>query len=1191
MWVFKGLVSRKKKGSRWKSPPVSQGIPDYLLREALSRKTEASESKNREETSEVQTKLTVGQPGDKYEQEADATAVKVVEQINAPATEAAVQSKVKPVAKATVMRQGGAGGGGVDSAVEQSVQGSRGSGQGLSEGIKEPMEEAFGANFSGVKVHTDGNANQLNRSLHSRAFATGQDIFFQQGEYNPESEGGQELIAHELTHVVQQGGAAEKQVQAKEEKTEEDTTVQKAQNTSENELTVPLLNSSELAINKVQLASDDSPNLNSYQNLIAQANTRIVIVPQGSAETLESSIRYAQEKLNITPGTCSPGHVGVIVRPSEQLNSNGTRTVKAVYGICGDSSENFEEQIEYFEQSNQITNNNDSEYIGELKIVLNEYAKPYGGWQNTPLWRQMSQIYGGITRYNGAGDLSQAILNTLVGRHLITKEELQERIRRKRNSRNEVNKLNQEITDLDEPVALSLRQDVTYRELFEGIVTDIEQSEGGSDKIRNINNKVNKIAAKFQHIQGNVDKAAIRNAVLVYWDSNAQQAVGGTPEQQPILQEYFENLPANDRDPNKGTQTNIRERALNIFEAVTNHRNPATEGEQKFYRALRNAVMVSYYPDITNRLQDGNIKGQIGQLNLPVQETLNVVSDLDSLPREQYPQVLEIGRLLEEVRPQELEVYQRAIEELNWNFEQLETSIQAYRQTRNSLDSSSEDSLDIDGLLAVNNTTEEDKPSLRQRFKDLIAAILGTVRHAPEVLGELWEEIKAQWPLFVALLVGLIVAEKLVLFLAATPEPTFLTKALAVALQGLIIAVYGASLAVSLKEGINSVIIGGRTAWRANGDPAQIEEASKTLLKGIGNLLLAVLSSYGLKRNISAGRWKALQEMLKRVKRNNPNLRLPDGTPTLHLVQDPNDPARYIFVPDNPPPSNPNSGGGLLPPTYKGPPINLPVPSPPPITFPGSSGNITPSSQAPIVPQTPTNPQPLNLPSVPSETPLPQPLQQPTNTEPAPFAEPEAPAQLDLLPPLSEPIQGIDLTPGVPETVAQPPSGQTSPPTPSDLEPLATLLGNVLGLSLSTQELQQASQGNFLTEVEIDLLVRNATNWSEVLGNYLAYPDLLREIISYRELVIFQTVTTVINNNPEFQELDVNVADENGVILGQLTDMVAAGSNDLTSDYDVTFSAGSGREDLEILAVEAFNQLFQSNWGRESGIVFDTNVY
>ena len=88
--------------------------------------------------------------------------------------------------------------------LEASINQARGGGVAIADNIREPMEQAFGADFSGVKVHTDGQSDQLNRSIQARAFTTGQDVFFRQGEYNPGSRGGQELLAHELTHVVQQ---------------------------------------------------------------------------------------------------------------------------------------------------------------------------------------------------------------------------------------------------------------------------------------------------------------------------------------------------------------------------------------------------------------------------------------------------------------------------------------------------------------------------------------------------------------------------------------------------------------------------------------------------------------------------------------------------------------------------------------------------------------------------------------------------------------------------------------------------------------------------------------------------------------------------------------------------------------------------------------------------------------------------
>ena len=183
---------------------------DLKSDEAIQAKCSECESEQQQESASIQTKLTVGEPGDKYEQEADAVAAKVVEQINSPSSEQSVQGKVEPVVT-QVMRQGGTGGGTVNQDVEQNIQQARGGGQDLAPNVREPMEQAFGADFSSVKVHDNGQADTLNRSLNSRAFATGQDIFFKQGEYNPGSRGGQELLAHELTHVVQQTGTVQRQ--------------------------------------------------------------------------------------------------------------------------------------------------------------------------------------------------------------------------------------------------------------------------------------------------------------------------------------------------------------------------------------------------------------------------------------------------------------------------------------------------------------------------------------------------------------------------------------------------------------------------------------------------------------------------------------------------------------------------------------------------------------------------------------------------------------------------------------------------------------------------------------------------------------------------------------------------------------------------------------------------------------------
>lgn len=88
--------------------------------------------------------------------------------------------------------------------VEETIQSERGGGQQLDKGVCTQMESSFGTDFGGVRVHTNAKSDALNQTLNARAFTTGQDIFFRQANYDPGSSNGRELLAHELTHVVQQ---------------------------------------------------------------------------------------------------------------------------------------------------------------------------------------------------------------------------------------------------------------------------------------------------------------------------------------------------------------------------------------------------------------------------------------------------------------------------------------------------------------------------------------------------------------------------------------------------------------------------------------------------------------------------------------------------------------------------------------------------------------------------------------------------------------------------------------------------------------------------------------------------------------------------------------------------------------------------------------------------------------------------
>ena len=96
----------------------------------------------------------------------------------------------------------------LDDETASRINSARGGGQPLHAGTQTQMGEALGADLSGVRVHTSPEAHDLNQSLGAKAFTTGTDVFFRQGAYQPGSSSGQGLIAHELTHVVQQSTGA-----------------------------------------------------------------------------------------------------------------------------------------------------------------------------------------------------------------------------------------------------------------------------------------------------------------------------------------------------------------------------------------------------------------------------------------------------------------------------------------------------------------------------------------------------------------------------------------------------------------------------------------------------------------------------------------------------------------------------------------------------------------------------------------------------------------------------------------------------------------------------------------------------------------------------------------------------------------------------------------------------------------------
>lgn len=149
--------------------------------------------------SETEVGLRLSSPADLAEKEAEATAKQVMRSAAAP---------VSGGADGAIQRKEG-GPATVPAAAAAQIAAS-GSGAPLPGPVRAFMEPRFRADFSQVRIHTDLRAAQLSAQLNAQAFTIGHQVFFGKDQFRPDSPAGQELIAHELTHTIQQGAAVQR---------------------------------------------------------------------------------------------------------------------------------------------------------------------------------------------------------------------------------------------------------------------------------------------------------------------------------------------------------------------------------------------------------------------------------------------------------------------------------------------------------------------------------------------------------------------------------------------------------------------------------------------------------------------------------------------------------------------------------------------------------------------------------------------------------------------------------------------------------------------------------------------------------------------------------------------------------------------------------------------------------------------
>lgn len=198
------------------SPVVQNVIPstDAIMLQRKSACTCGGGCPRCEENMVRQPKLRIGEPGDRYEREADRVADEVMRmaesQVHRQAYEEEekelLQTKplVQQITSTLQTKELSGQTSEISQNLETHINAIRGGGQPLPTSIRAFFEPRFGYDFSQVRVHTDARAAKSARVINAKAFTKGTDVVFSAGQYSPDTVTGKRILTHELTHVVQQ---------------------------------------------------------------------------------------------------------------------------------------------------------------------------------------------------------------------------------------------------------------------------------------------------------------------------------------------------------------------------------------------------------------------------------------------------------------------------------------------------------------------------------------------------------------------------------------------------------------------------------------------------------------------------------------------------------------------------------------------------------------------------------------------------------------------------------------------------------------------------------------------------------------------------------------------------------------------------------------------------------------------------
>jgi hypothetical protein len=295
----------------------------------------------------------------------------------------------------------------VSPALEGRLASRKGGGSSLPDEIRTFMEPRFGADFGGVRVHTDNEASDIAQSLSAQAFTHGQDIYLGQGRYDPGTTTGKRLLAHELTHVIQQTGARTSHVQASQLGA---GIVQRAQVLATKNQTTYEADGENVRRRRVLGTKSTGINIPRFSTFRVADNPARndasyykVEEPEGWSGGFAHSTNYQEVQAPPVPGTR-------IVAKTTRLET-GTDREEALYGDILDVTG---QAGDYYIGTNRRT---DSDLVGSINREhvlahedgLAEMADP----ADIYVAKRSTSIYSGVDRRNKSVGVSQEALVTL----------------------------------------------------------------------------------------------------------------------------------------------------------------------------------------------------------------------------------------------------------------------------------------------------------------------------------------------------------------------------------------------------------------------------------------------------------------------------------------------------------------------------------------------------------------------------------------------------------------------------------------------------------------------------------------------------------------------------------------------------------------------------------------------------------